>query len=164
MKEKLIGWIKTYFLFVFIFILQKPLFLLYYSALYAETAWTDIFRVIWNGLPLDFSLAGYLTAIPGLLFIVSAWTLSATLRRIWRGYYLFVSILLSVIFVVDLGLYEYWGFRLDATPIFYFSLLLKTPWQASACGRWREECLRWCCMPCCCISCSCGYRRVSGEA
>ena len=120
MKEKLIGWIKTYFLFVFIFILQKPLFLLYYSALYAETAWTDIFRVIWNGLPLDFSLAGYLTAIPGLLFIVSAWTLSATLRRIWRGYYLFVSILLSVIFVVDLGLYEYWGFRLDATPIFYF--------------------------------------------
>ncbi|MDE6173399.1 MAG: LTA synthase family protein, partial [Bacteroides sp.] len=120
MKERLIGWIKTYFLFVFIFILQKPLFLLYYSALYAETAWTDIFRVIWNGLPLDFSLAGYLTAIPGLLFIVSAWTLSATLRRIWRGYYLFVSILLSVIFVVDLGLYEYWGFRLDATPIFYF--------------------------------------------
>lgn len=120
MKERLIGWIKTYFLFVFIFILQKPLFLLYYSALYAETAWTDAFRVIWNGLPLDFSLAGYLTAIPGLLFIVSAWTLSAALHRIWRGYYLFVSILLSVIFVVDLGLYEYWGFRLDATPIFYF--------------------------------------------
>lgn len=120
MKERLIGWIKTYFLFVFIFILQKPLFLLYYSALYAETAWTDAFRVIWNGLPLDFSLAGYLTAIPGLLFIVSAWTLSTALHRIWRGYYLFVSILLAVIFVVDLGLYEYWGFRLDATPIFYF--------------------------------------------
>ena len=26
----------------------------------------------------------------------------------------------SVIFTVDLGLYEYWGFRLDATPLFYF--------------------------------------------
>ena len=42
------------------------------------------------------------------------------LRRIWCGYFIFVSVLLSIIFTVDLGLYEYWGFRLDATPLFYF--------------------------------------------
>ena len=78
MKERLIGLIKTYILFVCIFILQKPLFILYYSSLYAGTSWTDPFLVIWNGLPLDLSLAGYLTAIPGLLFIASAWTLSKT--------------------------------------------------------------------------------------
>ncbi|MCG4740215.1 sulfatase-like hydrolase/transferase, partial [Bacteroides intestinalis] len=120
MKERLIGLIKTYILFVCIFILQKPLFILYYSSLYAGTSWTDPFLVIWNGLPLDLSLAGYLTAIPGLLFIASAWTLSKTLRSIWNGYYFFIAILLAVIFIVDLGLYEYWGFRLDATPLFYF--------------------------------------------
>lgn len=120
MKERLIGLIKTYILFVCIFILQKPLFILYYSSLYAGTSWADPFRVMWNGLPLDLSLAGYLTAIPGFLFIASAWTLSSTLRRIWNGYYLFISIMLAVIFIVDLGLYEYWGFRLDATPLFYF--------------------------------------------
>lgn len=120
MKDRLIGLIKTYILFVCIFILQKPIFILYYNTLYAGVSWTDTFKVIWNGLPLDLSLAGYLTAIPGLLFIASAWTLSQTLRRIWNGYYLFISILLSVIFMVDLGLYEYWGFRLDATPLFYF--------------------------------------------
>lgn len=72
MKERLIGLIKTYILFVCIFILQKPLFILYYSSLYAGTSWTDPFLVIWNGLPIDLSLAGYLTAIPGLLFIASA--------------------------------------------------------------------------------------------
>lgn len=120
MKERLIGLIKTYILFVCIFILQKPLFILYYSSLYEGTSWADTFRVIWNGLPLDLSLAGYLSAIPGLLFIASVWTLSNTLRRIWNGYYLFISILLAIIFIVDLGLYEYWGFRLDATPLFYF--------------------------------------------
>ena len=120
MKERLIGLIKTYILFVCIFILQNPLFILYYSSLYAGTSWTDPFKVIWNGLPLDLSLAGYLTAIPGLLFIASAWTLSKTLRRIWNGYYFFIAILLAVIFIVDIGLYEYWGFRLDATPLFYF--------------------------------------------
>ena len=83
MKERLIGLIKTYILFVCIFILQKPLFILYYSSLYAGTSWTDPFKIIWNGLPLDLSLAGYLTAIPGLFFIASAWTLSKALRRIW---------------------------------------------------------------------------------
>jgi hypothetical protein len=75
---------------------------------------------MWHGLPLDLSLAGYLTVVPGLLFICSAWTVSNLLRRIWYGYFAFVSVLLSVIFTVDLGLYEYWGFRLDATPLFYF--------------------------------------------
>ena len=56
MKERLIGLIKTYILFVCVFILQKPLFILYYSSLYAGTSWTDPFLVIWNGLPLDLSL------------------------------------------------------------------------------------------------------------
>lgn len=28
--------------------------------------------------------------------------------------------LLSIIFIVDMGLFEYWGFRLDVTPLFYF--------------------------------------------
>ena len=39
MKERLIGLIKTYILFVCIFILQKPLFILYYSSLYAGPSW-----------------------------------------------------------------------------------------------------------------------------
>lgn len=120
MKERLIGFIKAYFLFVFVFVLQKPLFMLFYWSLYPDVTWIDWWSVIWNGLPLDFSLAGYLTAIPGFLLIASVWTLSRFLHRFQCGYFLFISILLSIIFIVDLGLYEYWGFRLDATPLFYF--------------------------------------------
>lgn len=120
MKDRLIGFIKTYCLFVCIFVLQKPLFMLFYQSLYPEASWGDWVSVMVNGLPLDLSLAGYLTAIPGILFIASAWTLSKALHRAWCGYFLFISILLSIIFTVDLGLYEYWGFRLDAMPLFYF--------------------------------------------
>lgn len=120
MKDRLIGFIKTYCLFVCIFVLQKPLFMLFYESLYPDASCADWFSVMWHGLPLDLSLAGYLTAIPGFLFIASVWTLSKSLHRIWCGYFLFISVLLSIIFTVDLGLYEYWGFRLDATPLFYF--------------------------------------------
>lgn len=117
MKERLIGFIKTYCLFVCIFALQKPLFMLFYKSLYPDASWADRFNVIWHGLPLDLSLAGYLTAVPGFLFIASAWTLSKFLHRIRCGYFLFVSVLISLIFTVDLGLYEYWGFRLDAVAV-----------------------------------------------
>lgn len=120
MKERLIGFLKTYFLFVCIFMLQKPFFMLFYRPLYEGISWADWFSVIWHGLPLDLSLAGYLAVIPGLLFICSAWAVSALLRRIWCGYFIFVSVLLSIIFTVDLELYEYLGFRLDAAPLIHF--------------------------------------------
>ena len=74
MKRRLIQFITTYFLFVFIFILQKPIFMAYYYTLYNKVSWTDWFSVIGHGLPLDLSLAGYLTILPGLLLIASAWT------------------------------------------------------------------------------------------
>ncbi|MDE6347536.1 MAG: LTA synthase family protein, partial [Bacteroides sp.] len=120
MKERLIGFVKTYCLFVCIFMLQKPLFMLFYRSLYAEASGADWLRVVWHGLPLDLSLAGYLTVLPGFLFIASAWTLSRPLWRLWCGYFGVVALLLSLIFTVDAGLYAYWGFRLDATPLFYF--------------------------------------------
>lgn len=120
MKERLIGFFKIYVFFIVVFVLQKPLFMLFYHSLFTEASWEDYFRVMWHGLPLDASLAGYLTLLPGLFLVVSVWTLSKPLRWLWNGYFLLISVLLSIIFVVDMALYEYWGFRLDATPLFYF--------------------------------------------
>lgn len=120
MKERVILFFKTYLLFVCLFVLQKPLFMGYYHASYGDAAWSDWLAVMWHGLPLDFSLAGYLTVIPGLLLITTVWALSAGLHRCCQAYFGIVSLLLSLIFVVDMGLYDFWGFRLDATPLFYF--------------------------------------------
>lgn len=134
MKDRLIGFIKTYCLFVCIFVLQKPLFMLFYKSLYPDASCADWFSVIWHGLPLDLSLAGYLTAIPGFLFITSVWTLSKSLHRIWCGYFLFISVLISIIFTVDLGLYEYWG---SVWMLLRYSISfppLKTQWPVSAFG------------------------------
>ena len=61
-----------------------------------------------------------LTILAGLLLIASAWTDSRILQLIRRIYFTIISILLSCIFISDLGLYGYWGFRLDTTPLFYF--------------------------------------------
>ena len=120
MKKRIIQFLTTYFLFVLLFALQKPIFMVYYRELYINASLGDYFRVMWHGLPLDLSLAGYLTAIPGLLLIASAWTDSSVLRRIRQVYFGLIAFIMACIFIVDLGLYGFWGFRLDATPIFYF--------------------------------------------
>lgn len=112
--------ILTFVLWVLVFALQKPMFMAYYHKLYSEASITDWLSVIWHGLPLDFSMAGYLTAIPALLLIISVWTTASWLRKSARLYFWIMALLVAIIFVVDLGLYDFWGFRLDATPVFYF--------------------------------------------
>lgn len=101
-------------------VVQKPLFMAYHHTLYADVSWTEWLRVVWHGMPIDRSLAAYFTVIPGLLLILSVWSSAQWLHKLWRGYHLLISILIALIFTVDLALYSYWGFRLDATPLFYF--------------------------------------------
>lgn len=120
MKDRLKAFIKTYLLFVLVFVLQKPAFVMYYRVLPEEGAVTAFVNVILHGLKLDAALAGYLTALPALLLIISVFINGKWLLKVAKVYFGLVSLLLSAIFVVDLGLYEYWGFRLDATPLFYF--------------------------------------------
>ena len=112
--------ILTFVLWVLVFALQKPVFMAYYHKLYSGVSVVDWLSVIWHGLPLDFSMAGYLTAIPALLLIVSVWLTASWLRKSARLYFMLMALLVAIIFVVDLGLYDFWGFRLDATPVFYF--------------------------------------------
>lgn len=132
MKNKVIQFLKTYFLFIVIFLVQKPLFMFYYHNLYEETSVADYLSVMWHGVKLDASIAGYLTILPGLILIASLWTNPVIIKYVQKFYYGAISVLLSIIFVSDLVLYQYWGFRLDSTPLFY----LKSPASAFAGAEW----------------------------
>ncbi len=111
---------KHYILFFLFCVLQKGIFLLYYyKEFYSHCRIGDFLQVILHGLPLDAAIAGYLTAIPALLLIAAVWWRGKALKHIFKGYYIFCAVLFSAIYVTDLWLYEYWGFRLDTTPFFY---------------------------------------------
>lgn len=106
--------------FTLLFVMEKAVFaLIYGAATGAETA--DITAaVVWHGLSMDFSAAAYLTALPLLASIVEVWWRGKAMQIISTVYFAIVSILLAVIFTLDIMLYSYWGFRLDSTPLFYF--------------------------------------------
>lgn len=113
MKERLVGLVKTYVLLVCVFMLQKPLFMAFYYMPYEDCKWFDWLKVMWHGLPFDLIVAGYLTVIPGFLYLISVWTLSRTLHRIWCAYFLLVAIGVSAIYVGNFVLYKYSGICLE---------------------------------------------------
>lgn len=121
MKKAVIKFLLTIGLFVAFFMLQKVLFMLSYHKLMPYVSLSDRLAVIWHGLPMDLSVTGYLTAIPALMITASVWVHRRWLDMAMKIYFAIVAILLSAITLLDLELYAYWGFRLDMTPLFYFT-------------------------------------------
>lgn len=120
MQFYLLKFFICYVVTVAIFVIQKVLFMLLYPGHYAGVSLADRMSVIAHGLPMDLSVAGYLTIVPALLIIARVWTSRRWVKVVEKVYYILVAAVLSAIFVLDAGLYGYWGFKLDATPLFYF--------------------------------------------
>ena len=81
--------------------------------------WTDQLAVLWYGLRLDMAIAGYLTIVPGLLLMISLWYGGKVLQWVWKAFFLLTAIATALGYVANLGLYGYWGFPLDNTPLLY---------------------------------------------
>lgn len=118
-------------------VVLKELFLAFYAK-YIDAGRDDCIEILSHGLAMDISVASYLTVVPALLAVASVWT-----SRRWVGvaaniYCTVASIVMSAITVVDIGLFEAWGFRLDMTPLFYLTtspaaaFASVEPWQAVA--------------------------------
>lgn len=122
MRQSVFKFIVSYLLFVVVFALQKPLFMLFHNDVYSAVTIADYLNVIYNGLPLDLSMAGYLSAIPGLILIASQWvSRQSIMRKIEKIYYIVIATVIATVMCLDMVLYGYWGFRLDMTPLFYFT-------------------------------------------
>lgn len=132
MKKALLKFVWIYLLFTVVFMLMKPVFMLVYAPLIGAEA-ADWYRVVWHGLPMDLSVSGYLTLIPGLLIMLSLISGARWLRVALKVYMCVITVIIAVCYCLDLGLYGTWGFRLEMSPLFYFST---SPAAALASIRW----------------------------
>ena len=121
--------ILTLVMFTAISVILKPAFMFYNHNAFKDCAFTDYLAVIWHGLPMDISVAGYLTIVPTLLALISIWLHPALIRILHRIYLALASLLLSIVYCTDAVLYSFWQFRIDSTPFFYF---LSSPKDALA--------------------------------
>ena len=125
-------------LWVLLFVLQKPVFLLLYTG-----GLVQALSVMWHGLPLDLSMAGYLSAIPGLLLFVSSIPCRVLhtergermVRRLLQWWFVVAATVVALAFVTNCALYDYWRFPLDATPVFFIT---SSPKDALASVSWLQ--------------------------
>ncbi len=107
---------------------------------------TQAFAVMCHGLPLDLSIAGYLSAIPALLLLLSSLPqrflhsvrAEKTMGRVIRGWIGIGAVLFALSFVANLALYGYWQFPLDSTPLFFIT---SSPKDALASVEWWQTLL-----------------------
>ena len=122
-KKKIAFVLAVFCATVLLMAVQKPVFLAYYAADAAQASVGEWLGVVWHGLTLDMTVAGYVTALPLLAVLLSLWVRIP--ERVWRGvltaYFALIAVVTAVIFAVDVALYEHWGFRIDATVLIYLS-------------------------------------------
>lgn len=108
--------------------IEKPLFLLWYHAQAAEASAAELALVVWNGLKLDQTVAGYITALPLLVVLAALWIPGRWSRSVLKGYLLVIAAVSATAFAANLALYEYWAFPLDSSVLQY----LASPKEAQA--------------------------------
>lgn len=101
--------------------IEKPLFLLWYHAQAAKASAAELALVVWNGLKLDQTVAGYITALPLLVVLAALWIPGRWSRSVLKGYLLVIAAVAATAFAANLALYEYWAFPLDSSVLQYLA-------------------------------------------
>ena len=125
MKQRVLYLLKFYVVTVLLFIVAKGFFMLYNHA-GQNISFADFWQVVFHGLSLDLSMSLYVFSVPFLLVVASLWLQIP--KWCFRIYYAIAAVLLSLAFVADTSLYEFWQFKLDASCLSY----LETPTEAMA--------------------------------
>lgn len=136
MKSVVLKIAVTFAVFTLLMILDRAAFIAVYGAASAAPAsrlWGDAMA---HGVAMDMSVAGYLTAVPALLVPAAVWCgrrrWPVVAERVWHAV---AAVALAAVFTLDLALYGHWGFRLDTTPVFYFTT---SPASAMASASWWQ--------------------------
>ena len=134
MKQRLLLFFKYYLFWIVLFQLQKLFFILVQYKLMGDISLSDCLQMMAHAFPLDLSVASYITAVFGLLLVVSNWV---NIRVIQCIIHVFTAIVLAIVVFVLIGdnsTFSFWGYHWDKS-IFTF---LQSPKEVLACAVWWQ--------------------------
>ena len=111
-----------YFLFwIVYFVFARIFFLTYYFDKSQELGFSTMIKTFFYGLQLDASFVAYISFIPFLLMIFSIMIQPKIILKIIRWYTIIVILFINLLLLVDAGLYQSWGVRLDTSLLPYLN-------------------------------------------
>ena len=137
MKRRFLFFVTFWAALLLLQVLQKSLFMLLTPDFYGPRM-ASMWAVVVNGFTMDLSMSAYLAA-PVLIWLgVIVWVSKKGMLTALKAYTWVAASLIGASFCLDLILYPYWGFRLETTPIFYFT---SSPKAALASIAWWQAIL-----------------------
>jgi len=118
MKRTFYG-LALFAIFFCFFVLMKVVFMTCHLQMTLEAGWLNFFNVIRHGMTMDLAVAAYFMFIPMLVLCVSVFFPCKIFAKILTVYCFVIALLSSAIFIPDIELYKYWGFRIDSTVFNY---------------------------------------------
>ena len=134
MRTRSTLFVQYYCFFVLFFVVQKVVFMLSIHRMLEGIGINECLAVLWHGLPLDLSVAGYISLLFGLLLVGSAFLKPTYLAKVADIYTAIVLLVAICAFLADTMLFPYWGFHIDKTVFFY----LQNPRDAMASVLWWQ--------------------------
>ena len=119
MKRSILYFFKYLAFWFLYFVAFKIIFLIYNIESTLTLGWKDVFGAILWGFRMDISAAGYLTAFPGLLMAVSPLFPLERIEKTIRYYTLFLLLPVTMMGILDFGLFPAWGCRLNGQILPY---------------------------------------------
>lgn len=121
MWKRILFVVTTFAIGLSLSVINRGVFILYNAEIFDKYRLWDFAQCFFYGVKLDCSIAGYLTAIPLILTIVTLWVKGNT--KVWRivqgVYFASIVLLISSIEVADIGMFGAWLSRIDAQVLIY---------------------------------------------
>ena len=113
------AFIRIFLTWTLVGTVSKAAFIAFYYRLLDDDGIGSLALVLWHGLRLDTAVAGYLTAPPALMLMASLWCNGRSTNTLWKAYFAVTATACALAYTANIGLYTYWGFPLDDTPLLY---------------------------------------------
>lgn len=112
-------YVKLWLYFLSIFAIHKLFFLVYNHTRYADVSFYDLFLTFIYGLKLDLSSAGYMVALPSLITVLCGVFQTRFPEKFVRYFVYIITSILTLLAVIDMKLYTYWGEKFDFSHLYY---------------------------------------------
>lgn len=120
-KNRLLFNIYYFVLWIGYFVFARLFFLLFHIDKTKELSFITTVKTFLYGLQLDLAFAAYLSIIPFLLMISSVFITPKKIGTIIKWYSYLLLIFINLLLLIDAGLYQSWGVRLDTSLLPYLN-------------------------------------------
>jgi len=126
MKNRIVVFFLFLIYWYLLFVVARIIFLITYYTNTSQLSFFEIANTFVYGFKIDLAIASYIALLPSLVLLFTSFFTTKFTRIFYHSYTLILLFAITILISGDLFLYKHWGFRLDATPLFYMTNLKAT--------------------------------------